>query len=534
MATAWHRRLFTQTVAFQLATIALVLLVAGLAFAWRTQSNLTTQFGHRALAVAESVAALPVVIELVDDPTSPVVLQPIAESIRKATGVDFVVIADRGGIRRTHPVSERIGFRVSTDPTPALQGASDIYVQQGTLGQSVRGKAPIESEDGEVIGLVSVGILTGTVSQAFDRELTLVLLTSSGALMVGALGAWHFARRLRRQTLDLQPEEIATLYEHREAMLQGIREGVIGVDRKGRVNLVNAAAERLLDMSSADIGRPFTEVTRSPVLEGLIAEPPSEPDINVAIGDRVLVVNVMPIAVRRQQVGRVITLRDRTELEALLGELETVHGLVDALRVQAHEYSNSLHTISGLIELGKADEAVQYITDLSASHQRLTGAVEQGLGDNLLVALLLAKSSLATERGIDFFVDAVALADVDLAHTRDLVTIVGNLIDNALDSVSSRRFSGGRVDVGLEAQDSTLIVSVADNGDGISSEMMGEIFNEGFTTKSRRLHSGIGLSLVTEAVRRLNGSLDVRNEDGAVFTVELPDIIRPRRILESA
>lgn len=534
MATAWYRRLFTQTVAFQLGTIALVLLVSGLVFAWRTQSNLTTQFGHRALAVAESVAALPVVREMVGEATSPVVLQPIAESIRDATGVDFVVIADRDGIRRTHPVPERIGFRVSTDPTPALQGASDIYVQKGTLGQSVRGKAPIRSEDGEVVGLVSVGILTGTVSQAFDRELTVVLLTSSGALMVGAVGAWFFAWRLRRQTLDLQPDEIATLYEHREAMLQGIREGVIGVDRKGRVNLVNAAAARLLTISSADIGRPFKEVARSAVLEDLLAEPPAEPDISVMIEDLVLVVNVMPIEVRHQQVGLVITLRDRTELEALLGELETVHGLIDALRVQAHEFSNSLHTISGLIELDKHDEAVQFIADLSASHQRLTGAVEQGVGDNLLIALLLAKSSLATERGIEFFVDAVEFDDVELAHTRDLVTILGNLIDNALDSVSSRRFSGGRVDVRLEAAGSTLIVCVADNGEGIGSDMMDEIFKEGFTTKSRRLHSGIGLPLVTEMVRRLGGSIDVHNEDGAVFTVELPGIVRTRRVLEPA
>ena len=525
MPTLWYRRLFTQTLAFQLGTLSLVLLVAGFVFARRTQDNLLSQNGERALAVAETVAAMPVVRDNVADPDSPDVLQPLAELVRRTTGVDFVVITDMNGIRRSHPDPERIGQRVSTDPTRALQGFSDVYVQVGTLGQSVRGKVPIWGDDGDVVGIVSVGVLIQTVSEAFGGELVAVLLTSGAAMSLGAVGAWLLARRIRRQTLNLQPDEIASLYEHREATLQGIREGVVGLDSARRVNLLNREAARLLDIGDENLGDEFTAVVHSPAMESLIHEPSPESDVIVALGSRILVVNVMPVVIRGKRIGSVITLRDRTELDGLLGELDSVRGLVDALRVQAHEFANTLHTISGLLELGNVDEAVSYIGDVAASHQQLTGSARNEIGDNLVLALLLAKSSLAAERGIEMRVDATALEDVAAIHARELVTIIGNLVDNAFDSVAARRTSGGRVDVRLTSWQRDLIIRIADNGEGIDPQLAREIFTEGFTTKSRRIHSGIGLSLVTEAVERLGGTIDVTGGHGAVFEIVVPGVL---------
>ncbi len=211
--TPWFRRLFTQTLAFQLGITALVLVVAAIAFARQVQTTIEEQYGLRSLAVAESVAAMPIVRDNVADPDSPVLLQPVAEAVRAATDVSFVVIADVAGVRRTHPSPDRIGQVVSTDPSEALAGVSGIYTQTGTLGPSVRGKAPIFDQNGEVVGLVSVGVLSVTVTEAFREDVPAVLLGSALAMALGAVGAWFLARRIRTQTLGLEPAEIAALLE---------------------------------------------------------------------------------------------------------------------------------------------------------------------------------------------------------------------------------------------------------------------------------------------------------------------------------
>lgn len=520
----WFRRLFTQTLAFLLGIIALALVVAAFAFARQTQATLEEQYGLKALAVAESVAAMPIVKGNVADPDSATVLQPVAESVREAADVSFVVIADVNGIRRSHPNPERIGHRVSTDPSRALAGISDVYTQTGTLGPSVRGKVPIYGDDGDIVGLVSVGTLTVTVAEAFRGELPAVLLGSGIAMMLGALGAWVLARRIRSQTQGLEPAEIAALYERREAMLLGIREGVIGLDPTGHLNLVNQEATRLLGVDEQSLGRPLIEVVPSSALERLVRDDTTEHrDIEMLIGDQTLLVNFMPVMVRNQRIGSVVTLRDRTELDGLLGELESVQGLVDALRAQAHEFANNLHTISGLIELGRTDDVLELISDQFATHQRLTSAYGKQISDPLLVSLLLAKSAIATERGIGFTVESDDLADAELVGTRDLITILGNLVDNALDSVAGPRNTGGAVSVHFRRQDAALTISVSDNGSGIPLDVRASIFQEGFTTKGTHAHAGIGLALVTSAVTALGGTISVEHDNGTSFHVVIPD-----------
>lgn len=520
----WYRRLFAQTLVLQLGMIALVLLVAGFMFARQTQATLEEQYGLRSLAVAESVAAMPIVRENVADPNSAGVLGPLAEAVRSATGVSFVVIADKDGIRRSHPNPERIGQKVSTDPSRALAGISGVYVQTGTLGPSVRGKVPIYDENGEVVGLVSVGILSVTVAEAFRSELPAVLLGTGIAMLLGALGAWVLARRVRSQTNGLEPADLAALYERRKAMLLGIREGVIVLDPTGHLNLVNQEATRLLGLDERCLGKLPADVIPSPALETLLSDDTtSHHDVELSIADQVVIVNVMPVAVRNQHAGTVVTLRDRTELDSLVGELESVQGLVDALRSQAHEFSNTLHTISGLVELERTQDVLDVISEHTATHQRLTSAYERKVGDPLLIGLLLAKSAIAAERGISFPVETSGVDDVRLNGSRDTITILGNLVDNAFDSVAGPRNHGGTVSVELRRHETELTMTVCDNGSGIPDEVYETMFLEGFTTKSPGSHSGIGLALVLSAVNRLAGTINVERDNGAAFHVVLPN-----------
>lgn len=529
--TPWFRRLFTQTLAIQFVIIALVLAVAAIAFARQVQSTIEEQYGLRSLAVAESVAAMPIVRDNVVNPDSPGLLQPVAEAVRTATEVSFVVIADVGGVRRTHPSPERIGLVVSTDPSETLAGVSGIYTQTGTLGRSVRGKAPIYDDNGEVVGLVSVGVLSVTVAEAFRERTPAVLLASSLAMALGALGAWYLARRIRRQTLGLEPADIAALLERREAMLLGIREGVVGLDSGGQVNLVNPEASHLLGITQDNLGELLVDAVPSVALERLLAEPIEYHDVELTINERTLVANVMPVSVRRQHIGTVVTLRDRTDFESLVGELEAVQGLVEALRAQAHEFSNTLHTISGLIELERVPEVVDLIAVHANSQKHITEAYESLLPDPLIVGLLIAKSAIAAERSIHFSVEVTDLEDSILLGSRELITVVGNLVDNAFDSVAGPRNGDARVELRMTRQADSLELAVCDNGTGFSSTVRSAMFDEGFTTKETDSHAGIGLSLVSDALATLGGSIEIDDENGTTFTACIPNAFASDRTL---
>lgn len=521
--TPWYRRLFTQTLAIQFVITALVLAVAAIAFARQVQSTIEEQYGLRSLAVAESVAAMPIVRDNVTDPTSPALLQPVAEAVRLATDVSFVVIADAEGVRRTHPSPDRIGLVVSTDPSETLAGVSGIYTQTGTLGRSVRGKAPIFDDEGDVVGMVSVGVLSVTVAEAFRERTPAVLLGSALAMGLGAIGAWFLARRIRKQTLGLEPAEIAALLERREAMLLGIREGVVGLDAGGQVNLVNPEASHLLGISQETLGDHLVDAVPSVALKRLLAKRAEYHDVELTIRERTLIANVMPISVRGNHVGTVLTLRDRTDFESLVGELASVQNLLEALRAQAHEFSNTLHTISGLIELERTSEVVDLISDHTDAHERLTAAYESELPDPLLVGLLIAKSAIAAERGILFSVEATGFEKgTSMVSSLELITVVGNLVDNAFDGVARPRDGGAQVGLRMTRDGDTLEIRVADNGAGIPPAVRASMFDEGFTTKETGAHAGIGLSLVQNAVSAAGGTVHVEHEGGTTFCVRIP------------
>ncbi|TMB76869.1 MAG: GHKL domain-containing protein [Chloroflexi bacterium] len=228
----------------------------------------------------------------------------------------------------------------------------------------------------------------------------------------------------------------------------------------------------------------------------------------------------MPVAIRGNEVGAVVTLRDRTELESVLKELDTVRGLAQALRAQAHEFSNKLHVVGGLIELGRLDEAIRFITETSLVHQELVDLVQQRIADPALAALLLAKAALANERGVELRLASDARLPSQVSDARDLITVVGNLVDNAIDAVSGRTDAWVEVSVHGEAEGVT--VRVRDSGPGVDERAVDEIFREGFTTKSGGTHFGLGLALVRQIAQRRGGWVRVANEGGAVFTALIP------------
>ncbi len=524
-STPIHRRLVTQAMALQLAVIAFVLIIVSLAVARFEQSALEEQYGLRAQAVAESVAEIPMVRELVVSDTISPELQATAEAVRLRTGVDFVVITDIEGIRHSHPNPDRIGARVSTDPGRALAGISDWYVETGTLGPSVRGKVPIWGVTGEdVVGIVSVGVLTGEVSDSLRERRSGLLAAAGLAFAAGAVAAYFGARAIRRQTLGLEPPEIAALYEHRDGLLRALHEGVLSVDDNGVVVLANSVATTMLRLDKSDLG---TRLEGRPELARLLAMSKVstyQVDVPFEIAGQVLLVTIVPLTIRGRHRGAVYTFRDRTELQGLVSDLESAQGLVDALRAQAHEHSNSLHTIAGLIELGRHQDVLSVVEDHSVAQRAIGDLYNVGIGsDALIVASLLAKAAVAGERDVLLRTHIGELPQTEVRVSRDIVTIVGNLIDNAVDHLTSTRVGGGEIEVGVWSEDDLLHIDVSDSGVGIEPEVLDRIFEPGFTTKDRRSHDGLGLALVSDLVAHYNGIITVDSEagSGTLFSVTL-------------
>ncbi|MFZ4265599.1 sensor histidine kinase [Streptomyces arboris] len=535
------RSLAGQLFAMQVVLIAAV--VAGCAvFAYVSGSAQAEQTATRQVrAAAVAVADSPSVREAIRTPDPSAVLQPYAEQVRRDTGIAFVTIMDTERRRWTHPDASLIGETFLGHTEEALRGETFTETYTGTLGPSIRVVTPVRDGD-RIIGLVSAGITVDRVSSQVREQLGALALAAGGALALGGLGTYVINARLRRHTHGMNAAELSRLHDYHQATLHAVREGLLMLDGQRRIALINDAGRELLGIApeAEALGRTVDELALPAPLTGALLASEARVDELHLTADRVVVVNTRPV-VGGERRGTVVTLRDHTELQALTGELDSERGFTQALRSQAHEAANRLHTVVSLIELGRVEEAVEFATAELELAQVLTDRVVGAVEEPVLAALLLGKAAQANERGVelelaeDSLIDDGALPD-SLAQ-RDLVTILGNLIDNAVDAASEgdavvavpaqrTAAQGGagraRVTVTALADDRELLLRVSDTGPGIEPEEADEVFRRGWSTHGAG--RGLGLALVRQAAHRNGGSveLDRAPEGGARFTVRLP------------
>lgn len=519
---SWRRRressVARQILVLQLLVVLIVVVAAcGLATYDARQDTLHIA-RDQAVAVARSVADSPTVRDAVSTSDATTILQPYAEQVRADTGVDFVVVMDLDRTRFTHPDPSQIGKSFLGDLGSAPQGKVFTQEYTGTLGPSMRAVAPVRSGD-QVVALVAVGITLDRIGVQLRRSLVAVGLAAIGVLFVGIGGAWLINRRLRRQTHGMGEQEITRMYEYYRAVLHAVREGLLLVDAAGRVQLVNDEAARLLDLPDDVAGREVSTLGLPPALVEAITGDTREDDNIYVAGEYVLVVSSAPAFWNGNEVGAVVTLRDRTEMVEVTGELDVVRGLTESLRSQNHEAANRLHTVVSLIELGRPEEAVAFATDELQIAQRLTDQVVGAVEEPILAALLLGKTAQAAERGIELTISGDLGAGIGPVEPRDLVTVVGNLVDNAMDAVAL--LDDRRVDVHVIGDEDTVRVVVGDSGPGIPPEDSARVLERGWSTKATG--SGIGLALVGQVARRHHGQVSVGTSalGGAEFVVEL-------------
>ncbi|MGD3105827.1 sensor histidine kinase [Streptomyces sp. YGL11-2] len=536
------RSLAGQLFAMQVVLVAVV--VVGCAvFAYLSAGRQAEETARRqATAAATAVADSPAVVAAArtKDPTA--ALQPYAERLRRDAGVDFVVVMAPDGTRWTHPEPSAIGGKYLGHIGPALHGRIFAETHLGVLGRSVRVVAPVRDpgRNGRITALVSSGITIATISEQLRDQVLALAGVAAAALALGGAGTYVINARLRRHTHGMNAAELSRMHDYHQAALHAVREGLLMLDGQRRVALINDGGRELLGLSQDAVGRTVGELgLPEPLTEALRAAGPRVDELHLT-GERVLVVNSSPVSGGEHR-GSVVTLRDHTELQALSGELDSVRGFAEALRSQAHEAANRLHTVVSLIELGRAEEAVEFATAELELAQALTDRVVGAVAEPVLAALLLGKAAQAGERGVELVLTPDSRIDDGLLPprlpARDLVTVLGNLVDNAIDAAAPPQEHGAppQVRVSARADAGELLLCVTDNGPGVAADATDEVFRRGWSTKEpagrgdRDGSRGLGLALVRQAVRRNGGTIVLgRGPDGgARFTVRLPLRVAP-------
>ncbi|MFH8577339.1 sensor histidine kinase [Streptomyces zaomyceticus] len=518
------RSLAGQLFAMQVVLVAVV--VAGCAvFAYVTDLAQAEETARRqATSTAAAVADSPSVVAAArsTDPTA--TLQPYAESLRRHADVAFVVIMAPDGTRWTHPEPEQIGRTYLGHIEQAAAGRTYSETHLGVLGPSVRTVAPV-FDGGRVVALVSAGITIDRISEQVREQVTALLGMAGAALALGGAGTYVVNARLRRHTHGMNATQLSRMHDYHEAALHAVREGLVMLDGRRRIALINDGARELLGLDEGVVGRPAAELGLPATLTGALLSSGPRVDETHLTADRVLVVNTRPV-VGGERRGTVATLRDRTELQALSGELDSERGFTEALRSQAHEAANRLHTVVSLIELGRVTEAVEFATAELELAQALTDRVVDAVGEPVLAALLLGKAAQANERGVELVLTEDSRIDDGLVPatlpSRDLVTILGNLVDNAVEAVSGTPQARVTVTVAARTGDGELLLRVGDSGPGVRPADRDVVLGRGWTTRGPG--RGLGLALVGQAVSRASGTLDLADaeEGGAEFTVRLP------------
>lgn len=517
------RSLAGRFLVFQLLVVAVVLpAVAAVSIAQSTREFRDTR-SQRMIAVAENVASTPIVRDRLADPFAARVLAPEVDRAVALSGAALAEIVAADGTVLVSSDPSRVGNRVDLSVTRADEGRA-WYGDDDIDGvHSLIGHVPVLTSRGEVLAIASVSEPYPSVWQLLSVAGERLVLYLGLAAALGLVASWLLSRRIKRHTRGLEVAEIAGLADHREALLHSIREGVVAVNTDGVITLLNDSAQELLGLSAAAVGRRADAVGLDPAVVEFLLSGEDGRDVVIATRTRVLALNRRTASSGGEWIGTVTTMRDSTELAALQAQLSSHKSVTDTLRAQTHEFANQLHTISGLVQLGEYDAVRDLIGELTRRRAEISDAVTRRIADPAVAALLIAKTTLAAESGVTLWLDPDShLAALDPAAATDVITLLGNLIDNAVDvSVGS---GAARVSVRIDDADG-LSITVADTGPGVPEHLREEIFARGVTSKPESPGGrGIGLALVRLVTAQHGGVVDVsdRADGGAVFIVRLP------------
>lgn len=506
--------------------VILSLLVTDLLISNWISDRIEKTQAEKATDISRMVARSPIVVNGLRNPQAEKDIQPFATEIKQATHVRFIVVMDMNGIRKSHPNSNEIGKHfVGGDEGPVLQGKEHISIAKGTLGMSLRSFTPVYDSNHKQIGAVAVGISLEQVHKAIAQGRKYIYIGVTVGLVVGILGALFLARKIKQILFGLEPSQIAKLLEERSAMLQSTREGILAVDQNGIITLVNTEGSRLLQKAgfqASPLGKKLEDYMPNIQLDAVLKQGESLLDQVHELKGITIIANKVPVKVKDRIVGAVTTFREKTEIKELAEQLTGVKLYAEALRTQAHEFMNKLHAISGLIQMKDYEAVASYISKVADQQQNEVEFVVSRFKDPVLAGFILGKFSYARENDCEFIIEGEGSVPKpgQSEVTHEVITILGNLIDNALDAVQGRPVK--KVILRFDYYEEILVIEVHDTGGGISKDIEAQLFLKGTSTKGP--NRGHGLYLVRQSLDKINGHIEVHSKQGSgtTFIVTIP------------
>lgn len=533
MKVSFQIKLFISLVAFFSVLFALL----GGYYYVDVGRQLYQEMSTRAKIQAEEIALIPSLRKEVEEKDIRAIREFMFQ-IATRSDASFIVIGDNNGLHLFHSAfADRIGKTlVGGDNDEVLQGKSTTTIRKGGLGISLRSKAPIFNDAGQVVGIVSVGYLTSYLDTITVSKVVNILIAAVLLLVALFTFSWFFTRSIKKQIFSLEPREIGLLVRQQKAMMESIYEGVIAIDDNHRIEVVNQAARNLLGLA-----QPARELRGQPISQVIAPVPFFSPQAMLAkdthdeicrFNDLTVIASRVRIMLEDSLQGWVITFRDRNEIDSLSAQLSQVKRYVDNLRIMRHEQLNRMTTLSGLLHMGRYEEAIGYIQAQSEHAQELLDFISSRFNSPTLCGLLLGKAARAREKGVELNFDPACRVDkpfVSLLEA-ELISIIGNLLDNAIEATQRAPLPHEPVEVLIKLNDRELIIEVADRGVGIKPEIRERIFERGITTKTRGDH-GIGLYLIDSYVTQAGGSIEVADNmpRGTIFSLFIPATGTPLR-----
>jgi len=508
--------------------IFIIVILAGILFYMTISDALQTQIGNRALYLAETTASRGDVIEAFHTNNPSESLQKISKEIMLAAKATYVVIGDKNGIRYTHPIADRIGkSMVGDDNDRALiNGESYISIANGSMGQSIRGKAPILDSNGSIIGVVSIGYLTSELDRLYFLYLDNIFYTMVIALGIGIIGSIFLSRNIKKQIFNLEPSEIASLLTEKNTLIESVREAIITVNQKGEITTLNNAAAKILHLtdSASIMGDNIEQHIPNTHLLNVLMKGEKQLDKLMIVNGHEIIVNRVPMKVNGQVVGAVASFRLQSEIEQMAIELSQVKQYTEALRAQTHEFNNVLYTIACLIQLNASHEALSIIHKEVQGHSSLTQFITKRVKDPFLNGLIIGFFNRARELKIKLIFDEDSYLETfpESIEKSLIISIMGNLLTNAFEEVEKNKERQPIIRLFIFDNGEEIIFEVEDSGQGFAQEKLDVLFSENISTKDSK-HRGYGLRKVISSIHDLNGTLALEEGDlgGALFIVSI-------------
>ncbi|MFD0825600.1 ATP-binding protein [Neobacillus sp. M.A.Huq-85] len=508
-------------------SLGLLLIVLLTAFySYMESKQIEENRGRMALEISKTVSFIPTIIEAFQSKNPSQTIEPLAEKIRKQTGAEFVVIGNKKGNRYSHPLKSKLGKKMrGGDNERALQkGEYYVSTAKGSLGPSIRGKSPIFNQKGEIIGIVSVGFLLEDIHQQIMKNVIKVLYVAVFALIISLIASILLGRNIRKDTMGLEPYEIAWLYKEKNAVLHAVKEGILAINQKGFITMMNQPAKKLLNIHGSVRLMKVDGLFPSDYLYEVLETGTPQIDKEMVWKDRTVIVNCTPLFNQHEITGVVASFRDKTEIEQMLNTISEVKSYSEDLRAQTHEFTNKLYVLLGLLQLGEYQQAIEMIQLETQALQFQNSVVFNQIKDTKIQAILLGKLGKASEKKIQFEIASDSYLENLPPHIKlsNLIVILGNLFDNAFEAVYGLEFPTVKffaTDIG-----SDIIFEISDNGKGIKENEIPLLFQKGYTTKEGTESRGFGLSNAEKAVIEMGGMIEVQSSPGSgtVFTVYLP------------